>query len=276
MDRLGLCLFPLWQDRGSVIIRVTPFHFSPLQTTFLISFCISFFVRCTVSSVFRVTIGNRWFGDNDRCPCSFVGGSSNFRVLVGLVARGGGCTQGGGFQNIVFFPSFSLYLCQEPKCLRPVPSPLHSSASVLEITACKSGEGCYSSPVRRRAAPGDLPRSCSVIVRDSVKGHDHDVPKRMVSSVFTRSSAVGNARTIVDLLLPRISSSCRCSFHSLSRLVFSPKVYRLMLMLISYWSLVGPELVHCVQLDFQFQRSLPRHTYIPQQTAAQFASREGP
>ena len=58
---LALCPIPPNSGSKSIMTRVTPFYFSPLQTMFLIS--VAFFVRCTPSSVFRVTIENRWSGN---------------------------------------------------------------------------------------------------------------------------------------------------------------------------------------------------------------------
>ena len=213
------------------MIRVTPFHFSPLQTTFLISF--AFYVRCTLGGVpdyhREPSVRNR-----SRC------------LLVRSKLGGQASVQGTRWwrlqqprkHSISFLFPLSCTCAKDLNAYYQFHS-FHSPAPVWENLACRSGEGCYAFPVRRlhcaRRSPwggpaSDICKSPYIIAMPPIS------PRKDVCC-RTRSSAAGNTG-------PSLTSVCLNDSEKLvvcSRMLgwsfdFLPaQVLVQSLMLVSYW-----------------------------------------
>jgi len=112
---LALCPSPNSGSK-SIMTRVTPFYFSPLQTMFLISF--AFFVRCTIGGVPRYhrepLVGQQMD------PLSFVPVAQISGGVVGGRLPTGDTHSGGVSKTHSIFFLVSSYLCHGPECLRPI------------------------------------------------------------------------------------------------------------------------------------------------------------
>jgi hypothetical protein len=145
-------MFPPRARSNSIVIYVTPFHFSPLQTMFLIS--LAFFVRCTLS-VFRITIKNRWFAID--VPASSREGS-NFKGVGRLRRiRNGGGSKNPKTQYFFLIPPPPPYTCARILNAYDQFHSFHSSASVGKTQRVNLGKDVLFSGQTPCAMPGDLP-----------------------------------------------------------------------------------------------------------------------
>ena len=181
----------LWTRSTLITIRVTPFHFSLLQTT---PSSPLHFMSVALLAVFRIAIENPRFATD--LVRSKLGGQASAPGHAVVEAPATTKTQ-------YFFSSPLSCTCVKDLNAYYKFHPFHSPALVWENLACKSGEGCYAFPVRRLHYARRSPLGSTV--NDICKSHNHDTTNRSKKGCTLSDAIIIRRRywTIVDFRLPK-------------------------------------------------------------------------